>query len=75
MKETALRMGNWVECLDDFGQYQVIAMSIGGKATIEREGLTVCEFNELQPIPLTAKWFRKLGFKERLFGCLPFRFS
>ena len=61
MKETELRIGNWVKLKD---QEVNTHAQVEGLGNLQHVAGQLWPIEELEPIPLTEEWLTRFGFKE-----------
>ena len=66
MKAQELRLGNLISIKDLANGYKKIEsiIELGVKATRLGPIKVICEYDDIQPIPLTEEWLLKFGFKS-----------
>lgn len=65
MEAKELRIGNWVNIYDDYTS-QVTGLTENGKVwCVKRPTDEKCAWNQVNPIPLTEEWLRRLGLNVR----------
>ena len=76
MKATELRIGNYISREDLInGQSRIEeVIEIGRKLISSGPIKVICDYDEIQPIPLAEEWLFKFGFEKRkkLLGLLVF---
>lgn len=68
MKASELRIGNWVDSGDHFGEIQVQVIQKDGINPFDwGQGNHCIHFYEsIKPIPLTEEWLMKFGFEKNI---------
>ena len=64
MKETELRIGNWVKLKD---VHTTNEWQVEGLGNLQQVAGQLWSIEELEPIPLTEEWLERFGFEKKTF--------